>query len=155
MKNILLLIIVAILLTSCEGEKIQDQKETSELSDKPFIISNTWMRAGAQNRNSAAFMKITNNTDMEDTLFSIGSDLAKVTELHETYEKGNDMMGMRHVDYLIIPRKSEVELKPGSFHIMLIGLIKDLGIGDTGTLTLTFKNNGKVELPVTVGTVGQ
>ncbi len=102
--------------------KSKEITENSEISEKSFVISSTWMRAGAQNRNSAAFMKITNNMDIDDTLFSVQSDLAKVTELHETYEKENDMMGMRHVDYLIIPSKSVVELKPGSFHIMLIGL---------------------------------
>jgi copper(I)-binding protein len=95
-------------------------------------------------------MKITNNMDIDDTLFAVQSNLAKVTKLHETYEKENDMMGMRHVDYLIIPSKSVVELKPGSFHIMLIGLTKDIVEGDSGSLILEFKNAGKVELPVTV-----
>lgn len=160
-KMFLFLILVTVLITSCDEKKPPEevkqveQKEDFNLSKMPFIISNPWMRAGAQNRNSAAFMKITNNTDVNDTLFSVQSDLAKVTEIHETYEKGNDMMGMRHLDFLVIPSKLVVELKPGSFHIMFIGLKQDYGIGDSGNLTLEFKNSGKVQLPVTVGTVAK
>lgn len=160
MKKIFLLIILTVVfITSCDDKKPAEElkqtetKEDFHLSEMPFIISNPWMRAGAQNRNSAAFMKITNNTEVNDTLFSVQSDLAKATEIHETYEKENDMMGMRHLEYLVIPSKSVVELKPGSFHIMFIGLKKDFGIGDSGKLTLEFKNSGKVQLPVTVGTV--
>ena len=158
MKKLLLLVITAILITSCQENKSEDEvkapeeKQAFNLNEQPFIISNPFMRAGAKNRNSAAFMKITNNMDIDDTLFSVQSDLSKVTEIHETYEKENDMMGMRHLDYLVIPGKSVVFLKPGSFHIMLIGLKKDLKIGDAGKLTLEFRNAGKVELPVTVRT---
>jgi len=148
----------AVLISSCQENKTTEElktaeeKETFNLNEQPFIISNPFMRAGAKNRNSAAFMKITNNMDADDTLFSVQSDIAQVTEIHETYEKENDMMGMRHIDYLIIPGKSVTYLKPGSFHIMLIGLTKDMVEGDSGSLTLEFKNAGKVELPVTVRT---
>ena len=159
MKNLLLLLVITtIFISSCQESKTSDEvkepeeKQAFNLNEQPFIISNPFMRAGAKNRNSAAFMKITNNMDVNDTLYSVQSDLAEVTEIHETYERENDMMGMRHVDSLVIPSKSNVFLKPGSFHIMLIGLKKDLVIGDSGKLTLEFKNAGKVELPLTVRT---
>lgn len=151
MKKIIFFVTLSfIVLTSCGEKKVKEITEISEISEKSFVLSSAWMRPGAQNRNSAAFLKITNNMEVDDTLFAVQSDLAKITELHETYEKENDMMGMRHVDYLVIPSKSAVELKPGSFHIMLIGLKKDLVIGDSGKLTLEFKNAGKAELPVSV-----
>lgn len=156
MKKILLSIITIVLLfIACEEKSIKDSKsevveKSEEFGNDLFFISNPWMRPGATNRNTAAFMRITNNADVDDTLFSVQSDLAKVVELHETYEKENDMMGMRHVDYVVIPSKSTVELKPGRFHVMLIGLNKDLVIGDSGSLVLNFKNTGKIEMPVTV-----
>ena len=102
------------------------------------------------NRNTAAFMKITNNMDVDDTLFAVKSDLAKVVELHETYEKENDMMGMRHIDYLVIPKNSVVELKPGSFHIMFIGLNEDLAIDQINKIKLFFRVNGEVEIEAKV-----
>lgn len=144
MKTILTLALSLILiLVSCQ------QKETEKVVDeKSFIISDTWMRPGSMNRNTAAFMKITNNMDIDDTLYAASSDLAKVVEIHETYKKENDMMGMRHIDYLVIPKYSTVELKPGSFHVMFIGLNKDLAIDESSTIKLSFKKNGVVEIPI-------
>lgn len=140
MKTFLILILVLTLI-SCK------QNENKQLTyDEPILISNTWMRAGTENRNSAAFIIIKNNMQVDDTLFSVSSELAKVVEIHETYTKENDIKGMRHVDYLIIPSKSIVELKPGGFHIMLIGLNKDLQKGESGKVNLHFKLNGQKEI---------
>ena len=137
-------------MTACLERKNQETKTSNPLSDKPFVISNMWMRPGSMNRNTAAFMSITNNMDVDDTLYSVQSDLAKVVQLHETYEAENDMMGMRHVDFIVIPSKSTVELKPGSFHIMLIGLNKNLKNEDSGWITAKFKVTDEVKLPVKV-----
>jgi periplasmic copper chaperone A len=128
----------------------QQNKTEEPLSEKSFVISDTWIRPGITNRNTAAFMKITNNTNIDDTLFAVSSDLAKVVELHETYAAENDMIGMRHVANILIPSKSTIELKPGSFHIMLIGLNGDLPMGEGGIINLSFKNSGNIELPVEV-----
>lgn len=150
-KFILLITLTFLIITSCEENKVKEVKklkETSEINEKSLVISSTWMRPGSKNRNTASFMNIKNNTDIDDTLFSVQSDLAKVVELHETYEKENDMMGMRHVDHIIIPKKSTVQLKPGSFHIMLIGLNNELRKSDSGKVILNFRQNGSVEIPI-------
>ena len=144
MKSILILAFI-LALTSCQ------QKETEQpLGENSFVISNTWMRPGSANRNTAAFMTITNNMDMDDTLYAVSSDLAKVAQIHETYKKENDMMGMRHVDFIVIPSKSNVELKPGSFHVMLIGLNKDLSLDQQAKIKLLFKLKGEIEVPIKV-----
>ena len=143
--KITLTFILALLLISC------NKKETEQpISKKSFVISNTWMRPGSTNRNTAAFMTITNNMNANDTLYAVSTDLAKVAQIHETYKKENDMMGMRHVDYIVIPSKSIVELKPGSFHIMLIGLNKDLSLDQQAKIKLLFKVKGEVEVPIKV-----
>ena len=146
MKLLSLSILLSLIIfSSCQQQKTEDPN-----SDKPFIISNSWMRPGVANRNSAAFAKITNNTDIADTLFAVSSDLAKVVEIHETFSKENDMKGMRHIDFIVIPGNSIVELEPGGFHIMLIGLNKDLKKGDGGMITFNFKNTGDVDLSIKV-----
>ena len=143
--KIFLTLALVLTLISCR------QKENKQLiNDKPILISNTWMRAGTENRNTAAFITIKNNMEVDDTLFSVSSDLTKVVEIHETYTKENDIKGMRHVDYLIIPSKAIVELKPGSYHIMLIGLNKDLQKGDSEKIKLYFKVNGQREIDLMV-----
>ena len=153
--KLLVIILTAILFISCNNKSDEDSTKQEIISlekfgDGSFFISNPWARPGAINRNSAAFFSITNKMDQDDTLYSVESDVAKVVELHETYEKENDMMGMRHVDYIIIPARSTMNLKPGSFHVMLIGLNKNLSIGDTEKLTLLFKNSEKIDIPISV-----
>jgi copper(I)-binding protein len=55
---------------------------------------------------------------------------------------------MRQVEGGIdIPANGQVELKPGGFHVMLIGLTRDLNVGDSVQLTLTFEKAGQI--PVT------
>lgn len=147
MKKISNIILTILVFTSFQACQKSDQ---ADLGSEKKIISDTWMRPGVKNRNSAAFMKITNNTNSPDTLFSIKSDLAQLVELHETYVKEGDMKGMRHIELLPIPANSTVELKPGSYHVMLIGLNNDLNIGNSGKIELGFKIAGNLAVDVLV-----
>jgi periplasmic copper chaperone A len=45
-------------------------------------------------------------------------------------------------------------LKPGSYHVMLIGLKKPLKAGETIPLTLDFEKAGKVSLTVPIRAMG-
>jgi copper(I)-binding protein len=54
------------------------------------------------------------------------------------------MMGMHPVPRLDIPAGGSVQLKPGSFHLMLIGLTGDLVVDKTIQLDLVFEHAGKV-----------
>jgi copper(I)-binding protein len=45
-----------------------------------------------------------------------------------------------------IPANENVSLKPGSYHIMLSGLDKNLKLGDKIQVTLEFNNSGPVTL---------
>ena len=59
-------------------------------------------------------------------------------------------MRMRPVKDIEIKAKGEAALKPGSLHIMLIGLKKELKEGDSVAITLGFEDGSskKVEVPV-------
>jgi periplasmic copper chaperone A len=85
--------------------------------------------------NSAAYMILKNNGS-EDTLISAESDVAATIELH-TVNMVDGVMQMREVEGGIpLPAGGETELKPGGFHVMLIGLQHDLAEGDVVELTL-------------------
>lgn len=144
MKKLILIFISTFLFISCQN------KTEKNLNVEPLEITQTWMRPGAENRNTAAFMTITNNTKYNDTLFSASSDIAKVVELHETFTRENDLKGMRHVDFIPIPANSTVELKPGGFHVMLIGLKNDTKKNDSGKIKLSFKNEGDIVVDLKV-----
>jgi len=108
-------------------------------------VLNNWMRPSSKGMNTAVYAKIKNNSDKADTLYSVTSTLAKVTEIHETYDKGGNM-GMRKVDFIVIPAKKTFELKPGSHHIMLIKLNQDIQKGKKYHLTYKFKRAGEIKV---------
>ncbi len=115
----------------------------SNPSDKLKIVD-PWMRVGAQGQATGLFFKIENNSEKADTLYKVEFDLAGKVEIHETYDAGDDMMGMREVGQIVIPAKSTFELKPGAHHIMLMKLKQDIKKGYIGDVTLHFKKAGKM-----------
>jgi periplasmic copper chaperone A len=114
-------------------------------ADKIKIID-PWMRVGAEGKATGLFFKIENNSDKADTLYKAEFDLAGKVEIHETYDAGNDMMGMREVEMIVIPAKSTFELKPGSYHVMLMKLKQDIKKGDEGKITLFFMQAGEIKI---------
>ena len=60
------------------------------------------------------------------------------------------MMGMQPIARLEIPAGGSVELKPGSYHIMLIGLKQDLKVGDSIEITLKFEKAGEIKVTAAV-----
>jgi periplasmic copper chaperone A len=100
---------------------------------------------------SAAYMVIENKTAKADRLMSATSSVADVTEVHETVQMENGMMGMQPVQGgLEIPANGSVTLKPGSYHIMMMKLRQDLSAGQTIKLTLKFQSGKEIALDVPV-----
>ncbi len=119
----------------------------SNPSDKIKIID-PWMRVGAQGQSTGLFFKIQNNSDKADTLYKVEFEPAGLVQIHETYDAGNDMMGMREIKEIVIPAKSTFELKPGSYHVMLMKLKQNIKKGFVGNATLYFKKAGKILIKV-------
>ena len=112
-----------------------------------ITVSDAWARSSPMmERAGAAYLAIQNNGAAEDKLLSVESDVARTIELHETKESGG-MMEMSPVPNIPVSAKGRTELKPGGFHVMLIGLNRELKAGDKVQLTLNFEKAGKV--PVT------
>lgn len=99
----------------------------------------------------AAFMTIKNNTDSDDQLIDVYSDVAKKTELHTHIETDEGIMQMRHVpEGFPVPKGGTIELKRGGHHVMFMGIIDSFEQGDMIPLTLVFKNAGEVVIDVPV-----
>lgn len=103
---------------------------------------------GMEMLTSAAYLTIRNDGP-EDRLTAAESDIAKSVEIHETKMDGG-MATMRQVDSIAIPANASVDLKPGSYHIMLIQPVRDLKPGDSFSLTIVFEKAGRLQVPVTV-----
>lgn len=124
--------------------------QTAEINKSGVLINDAWIRVAASGSNTALFFEVINKSDKPDTLLSAESNLSEVVEVHETFKRENDMMGMRKVKFVVIPPKSSVKFKPRDLHVMLIKLKKDLKAGDKGEATLIFKNSGKVKVEAMV-----
>ncbi|GEM_PF-977228 len=109
-------------------------------------IKNAWVRPAAKGANSAFYFVLQNNGSKPDTLIGAESKLAEIVEVHESYKRDNDRMGMRPAGKLVINPKSELEFKPGGFHVMLLDLQKDFKIGDSFEAGLQFKYAGKIKV---------
>ena len=107
-------------------------------------ISGAWVRPAAANGQSAAYFTITNTSGAADALLSATSPGASMVELHETSTDGSGMTGMHPVARLDIPAGRSVDLKPGGYHLMLMGLSGELAVGKTIELDLVFEHAGKV-----------
>jgi hypothetical protein len=107
--------------------------------EKPFARS-----ALQHQRNSAIFMQL-NNAGSSAAIVSASSPAADVVELH-THIKDNGVMRMRRIPQIDLPQGQTVELRPGGLHVMLIGLRRDLNVGDDVALSLEFSDGSRREL---------
>lgn len=98
--------------------------------------------------NSAAFMQLI-NTGTSTALVAAASPAARVVELH-THNNDNGVMRMRRVEQIDLPAHETTALKPGGFHIMLIGLEQPLQAGTMIDLKLKYADGTEqqVEVPV-------
>ncbi|MGP0105012.1 copper chaperone PCu(A)C [Rhodoblastus sp.] len=114
-------------------------------------IEQPWARATPAGATAGAvYMTIDNLADAEDRLTGVSSDAAARTEIHEM-KMADGIMKMRAVaDGLAVPAHGAAALKPGGYHVMLIGLKKPLTAGEKVVLTLDFAKAGKVEVSAQV-----
>lgn len=120
---------------------------SSTLWASDIEVSEAYVRAVPPNLpNSAAFMIIHNKSDTTLFLQSASSSSAKTLKLHEhIMEKG--MIKMQQIFQIEIPAKSDIALKPGGLHVMLIGLSNPLKVGDViNNFSLFFSNGEAVHL---------
>lgn len=149
-RSIFFTLVIALLLalTACSGE---DSEQQESLVDAEGIhIEGAWARPGSEGRMSAAYFLITNYDEEDDRLVGVRSEAAQLTEIHESFESDNGMMGMREIPELDIPAKSTVAFEQGGLHVMLIQLTEALRDGESFELTLEFDNHGDLTIDVPV-----
>jgi periplasmic copper chaperone A len=141
MKKIIWLVLVSgVLLSACQSSKIT----TGELA-----VKDAWARPAKPGDNGAAYLVIENGTSQEDRLLSAQTAIASTVELHLSQLEG-DHMSMHPQEAVTLPAGEAVEFSPGGFHIMLVGLTRDLKNGETFHIQLTFERAGEKSVTVTV-----
>ena len=88
------------------------------------------------------------------SVVSAKSPVAGIVELH-THINDGGVMKMRQVEGGIeVPADGMAELKPGGFHVMMMGLTGPLEEGASFPVTLTFEQAGAVTIDVMVQAAG-
>jgi len=140
MKKFLFVVLFAALILGACGQ-------TGEVAD--VEAHEYWARSGMTGGNGAVYMQLHNHTSTDDALVGASSDVADAVEVHLS-QMNNGVMEMIPQEKIDLPADGEIELKPGSYHIMLIGLKKDLKAGDEIAVTLHFQNHADITLTVPV-----
>ena len=119
-----------------------------------LTIDTPWLRAtpgGAQV--AGGYVKVTNGGSTPDRLIGTSIEGADRGEVHEMTTE-NGVMKMRAIDGMTIAPGQTIELKPGGFHLMFLGLKAPLRQGQSIKGTLVFEKAGSVNVVFPVGAIG-
>lgn len=115
-------------------------------------VSQAWSRPAPQGGNGAGYAILTNTGPAADTLVAVSSPVSDRILIHESMIMGGQAMMHARPGGLPVPAGATVALKPGGWHIMLMGLKQPLKAGDHYPATLTFRKAGKVTVQFSVQT---
>lgn len=103
------------------------------------VVTDAWARATVPAaKASGAFLQIESKSAAR--LVGVSSPVA-TAELHQMSMQDNRMT-MAHVDTIDLPAGKAVQLAPGGYHVMLMGLKRQLKEGETVPLTLVVEHQG-------------
>jgi len=136
-NGFLFLAIAIVFFVSCTGSG----KPAAAIGS--IRIYDPWGRPADKGENSAVYMVIKNGGKENDSLVKAESSAADMVEIHQTTMKDN-VMSMSPVNEITVPSNGQSELKPDSYHIMLMNLTKKLSPGDKIDVDLTFGKTGRV-----------
>ncbi len=147
------------LLAAC-GSDSQSAATTAASATPSINVSSVWARTSPKVAGAGAlYFTVDNAGGVDDALVAAHVDpsIAMSAELHETVAvepstpataggmttaAGEPMMEMRPVDRIVVPAHGSVALAPGGYHIMMMGLVEPLTVGNKVEVTLTFEGAG-------------
>jgi periplasmic copper chaperone A len=131
----------------------------TEHGGRTIHLDNAWSRrapmlgqegqGGSSLGNGAVYVRISNHGSAPDALLSAATDVATTVELHQTVAESGKMV-MRPLPRFDIPAGGNLKMKPGGYHIMLLGLKRDLQQGEMVNVTLTFEKGGQMSVEALV-----
>lgn len=119
-------------------------------------IDRLWARETAQGQTTGGgFLTISNSGKTEDRLVGGSTPVAKELQIHSMVMDHGVMKMRRVMDGLPVPAGGTLELKPGSYHVMFIGLKGQLKPGTKVPATLLFRRAGAVKIELTVKSMAE
>ena len=120
--------------------------------DQGVQIADAWAppaRQSTDGMSMGAIYLTLNNSGEEERLIGAQTEVAEKVEMHQTTRAG-EVMKMSPVESIEIPGRGSVVLQPGGYHLMLVGLQRDLKLGDRFTVRLEFARSEPQTVEVVV-----
>jgi protein SCO1/2 len=114
-------------------------------------VVGAWSRPAVET--GVAYATVLNPAATPDALVAVRTPVARAAELHETTSNGagmGAMVSMMRVRSIAVPAHGRVVLRPGGYHVMLIGLRHSLRPGTTFPLSFEFARGGWTTVEVRV-----
>ena len=136
------LIILTLLAGSCRGPG----NETSGIA--VLEAHDGWARLLPGELPAAGYLTLFNPSDEECVVTGANSSRYKLVQIHESYTRPDGVSGMRPIKALHVPAHGRIQLKPGSFHMMLMQPTGPVKLGDIVEVDLTLADGSHI--PVTL-----
>ena len=149
-KPILLLFISTILLLGLSAcDRTERGAEISNATSAITIIDPRIRALPPGQKVTAMYMQLQNISNKDHDLVRVESDISPMIELH-THTNNDGVMRMGKVESIPVPAKSTAEAKPGSYHVMIMGLSRDLKLGEKIDFNLVFKDGSNIPVSAEV-----
>jgi copper(I)-binding protein len=108
-------------------------------------IGHAWAKPGVVGQDGHCFMPLMNTSPVEDALVAARSETCSVIQLRQNahYDDPAEQQ-------FALPMNKPLAMRPQATHLRLIGLSRNLTLGDRFSLILDFLNAGEVEIEVYV-----
>ena len=139
----------ALALAGCSSDSASTTESSAPATDAAVTVTDAWIPQPASD--TSAMFGMVSNSGSEAVSITGGSapDVGMV-QVHEFVKEGNKEVMQEVPGGLEIPAGGSVELKPGSYHIMMMEVSADWQVGDEVPVTLEFTNNETVEVTAVV-----
>jgi copper(I)-binding protein len=123
---------------------------TSLVADGVLEIDDAWIaEAPPVSKVLAAYMEIENESSQDRQAVALQCEAFERAEFHRSIEK-DGIARMEHLDVLEIAANSELELKPGGYHIMLFNPARPMRAGDRTACNMAFDNGASLRFELEV-----
>ena len=139
-----------ILLGGCDDSDRDIGPNTAPNTGPPMEMTNGYVRLPPPGMNmTAAFGALTNLSGSAMTIVAVSSPQFSDVSLHRTVLE-NGVAKMRETSSLTIETGQQLIMKPGGYHLMLMGSKADLGKNDQVVVVWNFDNGAvvKTKLPM-------
>ena len=121
-----------------------------------IVVSDAWSRPAIGT--GVVYARIANSGAVPDRLDAASAPIARAVEIHRSTSGSASMNGMvmhgvesmERVRSLAVPAHGSVTLAPGGYHLMAIGLRRDLHANERLPLRLHFARAGWIAVTVSV-----